>query len=146
MSKTITSAIIYAAALKHLGTAEVKGKASNPKIRAWIKQAAQWLDGDDSATAWCGCFRGAIGLATGTGVPREHYRAASWATWGQAVDITNAAAWQKGDTIVMTRPGGNHVCLFDRLEGNVVFCLGGNQGDAVTIDPYPRRRITHIRR
>jgi uncharacterized protein (TIGR02594 family) len=145
-AKPSPSAAIYAAAAKHLGTAELKGKASNPKIRAWIKQAASWLDGDDSATAWCGCFRGAIGLETGTGVPRAHYRAASWATWGRPVDITKPDTWQRGDTIVMTRPGGNHVCLFDRIAGNVVYCLGGNQGDAVTIAPFPRSRITHVRR
>ncbi len=145
MSQT-SSARLYAEALKHLGTSEVKGKASNPKIRAWIKQSAEWLDGDDSVTAWCGCFRGAIGLATCTGAPREHFRAASWATWGRPVDITKPGTWQRGDTIIMTRPGGNHVCLFDRLEGNVVHCLGGNQSNSVTIAPFPRSRITHIRR
>ena len=146
MSDLTTSARLYAAAKLHLGTAEIPGKATNPKIRAWIKQAAAWLDGDDSATAWCGCFRGHLGIQTATGVPKDHYRAASWATWGKAVNVSQPATWQRGDTIVMTRPGGNHVCLLDRVEGARAYCLGGNQGDAVTIASFPITRITQVRR
>lgn len=76
-----TSRRIYEAALPFLGTKEVSGKESNPLIKQWIHEAATWLDGDDSATAWCGCFRGHLGLITATGVPKEHFRAASWAKW-----------------------------------------------------------------
>jgi len=141
-----TSRRIYLAALNEVGVREVPGLKSNPKIQEWIKQAASWLDGDDSKTAWCGCFRGHLGLITGTGVPKEHYRAASWAKWGVAVDINNPETWQQGDTIVMTRPGGNHVCLFHHFDGTRVHCLGGNQGDAVSIAPFPLARITHVRR
>lgn len=146
MSKLTTSARIYAAALKHLGTKETPGPASNPNIQAWIKMAAAWLDGDDSKTAWCGCFRGHLGIETATGCPREHFRAASWAKWGKPVDLTKPETWQQGDTIVMTRPGGNHVCLLDRVRGSTVFCLGGNQGDAVTIASFNLSRVTHVRR
>lgn len=140
---------IYLAALEHVGTRELPGKGSNPKIAQWIKEAADWLDGDDSKTAWCGCFRGHIGLVTGTGVPPEHYRAASWAKWGNAVDVTRPETWEQGDTIVMTRPGGNHVCLFhgiSKTKTMVVECLGGNQADSVCIASFPFARITHVRR
>lgn len=141
-----TSERIYAEAARHLGVKEFPGKASNPQIKAWINQAAKWLDDDDSSTAWCGCFRGAVGLATGTGVPKEHFRAASWANWGEPVDVKAPKTWKQGDTIVMTRPGGNHVCLLDRVSGDSVYCLGGNQSDAVTIGRFPRSRVTHVRR
>lgn len=141
-----TSARIYVTALKYLGTKEVAGKGSNSKIQAWIKLAASWLDPDDSNTAWCGCFRGAIGYETATGVPSAHYRAASWANWGKSVPLATPSAWQRGDTIVMTRPGGNHVCLLDRVVGKTAYCLGGNQSDAVTIAPFPISRITAVRR
>lgn len=138
---------IYLAALAEVGVREVPGLKSNPKIEAWIKEAASWLDRDDSKTAWCGCFRGHIGLITGTGVPTEHYRAASWAKWGQPVDVKRPDLWQQGDTIVMTRPGGNHVCLFHSIaKDGRIECLGGNQGDAVSIAPFPLARITHVRR
>jgi uncharacterized protein (TIGR02594 family) len=140
------SETIYRAMAKWLGTRETPGKASTKAIQGWIKQAAEWLDGDDSATAWCGCFRGSIGLETGTGVPKAHYRAASWAKWGTAVPLTRPSMWQRGDTIVMSRPGGNHVCVLDRVDGSRVWCLGGNQSDAVTVAPFPIDRISHVRR
>jgi uncharacterized protein (TIGR02594 family) len=140
------SAIIYASALKYLGTKEVPGPRTNAKIKAWIKQAAVWLDDDDSATAWCGCFRGAIGIETATGVPATHYRAASWEFWGDPVNLSRKDLWQKGDTIIMTRPGGNNVCLLDSVEGRHVWCLGGNQSDAVTIAKFPISRVTSVRR
>lgn len=141
-----TSRRIYLAALAEVGVREVPGLKSNPKITGWIKAAAEWLDGDDSKTAWCGCFRGHIGLITGTGVPPEHYRAASWAKWGKAVPL-DPKQWQQGDTIVMTRPGGNHVCLFHAIaKDGRIECLGGNQADSVCIAPFPLARITHVRR
>lgn len=141
-----TSQRIYAEASKYLGTKEVPGSGTNKVIADWINQAASWLNRDDSKTAWCGCFRGHIGLITSTGVPKEHYRAASWATWGKPVDVSKPSTWQQGDTIVMTRPGGNHVCLLDRVSGDFVFCLGGNQSDAVTVSRFPISRVTHVRR
>lgn len=141
-----SSARIFAAAYKYLGTREIPGARSNPQISAWIKEAAGWLDQDDSKTAWCGCFRGHIGHQTATGSPPAHYRAASWATWGQPVDVKRPQDWQQGDTIVMSRSGGNHVCLFHHYDGERVWCLGGNQGDAVSIASFPISRITHVRR
>lgn len=144
--KLTTSSRLHAAALKHIGTREIAGKKSNTQIRTWIKAAATWLDGDDSVTAWCGCFRGHLGIITGTGVPPEHYRAAAWAKWGRAVPL-DPKQWQQGDTIVMTRPGGNHVCLFHAIaKGGRIECLGGNQADSVNITAFPLSRITHVRR
>jgi uncharacterized protein (TIGR02594 family) len=137
---------IYDAAKRYLGTMETPGSASTPLIKLWITCAADWLDKDDSKTAWCGCFRGAIGVETATGLPKAHYRAASWATWGKPVEVARPELWQRGDTIVMTRPGGNHVCLLDRVSGQYAFCLGGNQSDAVTISRFPLARITAVRR
>jgi uncharacterized protein (TIGR02594 family) len=140
---------IHLAALEFVGVREVPGLKSNPLITSWIKQSAEWLDRDDSKTAWCGCFRGALGILTGTGVVPAHYRAANWAKWGSAVDLRRPTTWQQGDTIVMTRPGGNHVCLFhgiDPKNRSRIECLGGNQADAVNITSYPCSRITHVRR
>lgn len=144
-----TSRRIYLAALEHLGTREVPGSRSHAQIQQWINEAATWLDQDDSKTAWCGCFRGHLGIITATGVPREHFRAASWAKWGEAVGLKRPDLWEQGDTIVMTRPGGNHVCLFhgiDPKNAGRIECLGGNQGDAVSIASFPLSRITIVRR
>jgi uncharacterized protein (TIGR02594 family) len=137
---------IYEAAKRYLGTKETLGSASTPLIKLWIAEAANWLDTDDSKTPWCGCFRGFIGMVTASGLPKAHYQAASWATWGKPVEIGRPDLWQRGDTIVMTRSGGNHVCLLDRVSGDYAYCLGGNQSDAVTISRFPLSRITAVRR
>lgn len=135
---------IYTHALRDKGLKEVPGSGSNPRIQQAIANAAQWLDKDDSKTAWCGCIRGQWGIETGTGVPPEHYRAASWAKWGKAVKSLDEAV--PGDTIVMTRPGGNHVCLYVSHNATHVWCYGGNQSDACNETRFPRERVTHIRR
>jgi len=142
---TARSERIYGHALRDNGLKEMPGRASEPRITAAILAAASWLDPDDSKTAWCGCIRGLWGIETGTGVPPEHYRAASWATWGTAVPggLKNAV---QGDTIVMTRTGGNHVCLFVRQDATHVWCFGGNQSDAVNVQKFPKSRVTHVRR
>lgn len=137
--------LIYNSASRYLGVKETPGKGTTKLIRQWIKEAASWLDGDDSATAWCGCFRGAIGMETGTGVPAEHYRAASWMQWGYAVNRHDPSQWKKGMTVVLLRPGGHHVALLDRVRGDKVYLLGGNQSDCVCIQHYPLKAVVAVR-
>lgn len=136
---------IYEHALKDLGLAEVVGKRSHPRIARAIKEAANWLNPDDSATPWCGCIRGLWGIETGTGVPAAHYRAASWAKWGKAVAL-DPTQWKRGDTVVMGRSGGNHVTLFSHMKGGKAYCLGGNQSNAVTLAPFAVSGIWAVRR
>lgn len=142
-----TSAAIYAAGLKYIGTKEIPGRKANALISQWIKQSAEWLDADDSATAWCGCFRGHLGMVTATGVPRAYYRARSWLDWGRAIDHKKPSEWQQGDTVIMSRTGGQHVCLFSALSSKAsAQFLGGNQGDKVSIAEYPLSRVIGVRR
>jgi uncharacterized protein (TIGR02594 family) len=136
---------LYEHARKDLGLAEVPGPGSHPRIQRAIELAARWLDDDDSQTAWCGCLRGLWGLETGTGVPHSHYRAAAWTRWGKAVTLTAAG---RGETVILTRPGGHHVGLFDSLsaDGLSVMVLGGNQGNKVSVAPYKRSMVVGVRR
>lgn len=138
-----TSSDIYAHAMKDVGLHELPGSQSQPRIFQAIKVAALWLDGDDSKTAWCGCIRGLWGLETGTGVPREHYRAANWLKWGRAAELP-----VKGDTVIISRKGGHHVGLFDHFSTDLkgVWLLGGNQSDKVGVNKYDVTSILGIRR
>lgn len=145
-AQTLRSQHHYARAKEYLGLKEQSGPGTHPKIKEMLALAPSWLDQDDSKTAWCGLFRGYIGHLCATGMPADHYRAAAWANWGVAVPLNNPAAWQRGDTIIMRRTGGNHVALLDRVEGNKVYCLGGNQSNAVTIAPFDLSLITAVRR
>jgi uncharacterized protein (TIGR02594 family) len=135
---------LYKHAKQDLGLKETPGKGSTLRIRQAIKRAAGWLDGDDSVTAWCGCIRGLWGLETGTGVPKEHYRAKSWLEWGRPVNLEDAVP---GDTVVLKRPGGYHVGLFDRLDAQAgkVWLLGGNQGNAVNVSPFSIHDVVGVR-
>ena len=136
----------YDFAKQYLGLREQPGPGTNPLLVPMFDLAPDWLDQDDSETAWCGIFRGWIAHKCATGLPAEHFRAASWAKWGRAVNVADPSTWQRGDTIIMTRPGGNHVCLLDRVAGAYVHVLGGNQENAVTIAKYLRSRVTAVRR
>lgn len=139
------SALHYKIASRYLGVHEVSGSKSHPLIAGWIKDAAEWLPRDDSETAWCGCFRGHVGMLAGTGVPSEQYRAASWLRWGVGAGL-DPNLWQQGDTVVMKRKGGFHVALFGGLSGREMLLLGGNQADSVCISEFALGGIVAVRR
>ena len=141
--KASNSARLYAVALPFLGMREVPGSASNPVISAAIKDAASWLDSDDSKTAWCGCIMGAWCKQAGLPVPSEYFRAASWLSIGSAVHLADAV---KGDIVILSRSGGSHVALFNSVSGDKVRLLGGNQSDAVTLADFKTSTIKGIRR
>lgn len=136
----------YALAKQYVGLKEQAGPGTHPLLVPMFDLAPDWLDQDDSKTAWCGILRGWIGHKCGTGLPAEHYRAAAWARWGSAVPVDKPAVWRQGDTIIMTRPGGNHVALLDRVTASYVFVLGGNQNNEVNITRYSLSRVTAVRR
>lgn len=142
-----TSALLYKHARKDLGLSETPGNASTPRIAYAITTAASWLDDGvkdvDGSIAWCGCLRGLWGIETATGVPKEHFRAVNWLNWGQHVDVEDA---QQGDTVVLKRPGGNHVALLDRIDGGRWYLLGGNQSNSTTIAPYSESLVLGVRR
>lgn len=140
-----SSQLIYAAALKDLGLHETDGRESTPRILEAIKAAADWLERDDSVTAWCGCIRGLWAIETKTGAPRDFYRAKSWLAWGSPVG--SLAQAQQGDTIIMKRPGGFHVGLYTGEHTARTFkMLGGNQSNRVSIVSQPIAAIVGIRR
>lgn len=141
---------LHAVAEKHLGTREVDGPRSNPTIVEWIMRAIPWMRGekvDDSTTSWCGVFLSELCDKLKLPKPSQPYRAKNWLEIGQHIPWDNA---QPGDIVVSSRGGGLfHVSLFDRWGDNgrtFWWSLGGNQRNAVTRAPYPRKWIVGIRR
>jgi uncharacterized protein (TIGR02594 family) len=134
---------LYEHAMKDFGLSEVTGSKSNPRIQKAIARAADWLDSDDSKTAWCGCMMGLWCKELGLPVPKEYFRAASWRNVGKEVLLDDAIP---GDIIVMSRTGGNHVTLFSKVKDGLVYCLGGNQRDAVNISSFSVKLVDNIRR
>jgi len=142
----IPSEAIHAAARAHIGTTEWPGARHNPDILAMFEAAGQPMADDE--TPWCAAFAGAVlaqcGLS-GTG----SLTARSYLKWGVEVQPDDA---RPGDIVVLWRGSRNgwqgHVGFFDGFAngGRKIRILGGNQGNAVSIQSYDRARLLGIRR
>jgi uncharacterized protein (TIGR02594 family) len=125
------------------GVAEVPGPAAHPRISLYYSALGDTLE--DDTTPWCSYFVNYCVSQTGregTGKPN----ARSWLSWGDPV----TGAPRFGDIVVFWRvdPASwqGHVGFFVGEEEDRILCLGGNQGDAVSIAPYARSRLLAYRR
>lgn len=126
-------------ARKHIGKREVAGPASNPWIvRMWQRIGWGAVYKSDGIP-WCGGFVADCMLAAGVTPPKTAPRALDWSTWGVPCPP------QVGAVVTMGRKGGGHVCFLVGQHGDYYLCLGGNQGDAVTVAAFPKSRINAIR-
>ncbi|HEY8566169.1 MAG TPA: TIGR02594 family protein [Beijerinckiaceae bacterium] len=127
-------------ALRHHGTAERAGPASNPAILAWAAETGLANVYRADATPWCGLFMALLAHRTGKPVPNEPLWALSWAAWEEG-----AAAPMLGGVLVFRRPGGGHVGLCVGEDAAAYHVLGGNQGDRVSIARLAKARLVAAR-
>ena len=135
---------IYDVAESHLGVKEYPAAKHNPTIIEYYKASGHsWVQDDE--TPWCAAFVGAVLAECGMRGTNE-LNARSYMKWGQPVDISKA---QKGDVVVFWRGSPNswkgHVAFFSHTDGENVWVLGGNQGNAVSLKPYPMSRLLGVR-
>jgi uncharacterized protein (TIGR02594 family) len=142
----------YSLAERFVGLKEAKGPTSNSHVLAMLQLDAGWVV--DDSTPWCSAFLNYVAWLLR--LPRSKNLAArSWLTVGTPVPIEQARPGF--DVVILKRGGGDqpgvevleapgHVALFSGLEGDTVFCLGGNQGDQVSVVGYPVNRLLGIRR
>lgn len=126
-------------ARRHLGLREIKGAPTEPRIAGWLKKLGAWW-GDDE-TPWCGTFVAAVMQAQSIPVPKAWYRAKGWVDWGRRLTTPTV-----GCVVVFERTGGGHVAIVvgcDQI--GRLLCIGGNQGDAVSIAPFDRSRVIAYR-
>jgi uncharacterized protein (TIGR02594 family) len=134
-------------ARKHIGQKEVPG----PGVNAWIRDLWHGLPGgpwfwkhygqDDSKLPWCGAFCAGVFKRCGIAIPQRYASAVSWLEWGQKI---NAPAF--GCVVVFSRHGGGHVgIVVGKDQRGRLMVLGGNQGDAVSVAPFDRARVTGYR-
>jgi uncharacterized protein (TIGR02594 family) len=137
---------VYDAANDYLGLEEWPGARHNPQVVGFAEAVGHaWVQDDE--TPWCASFVGAV-LAQ-VGLPHTgKLNARSYLDWGVPVDLADA---EQGDVVVFSRgdPNGwqGHVAFFHGIDssGNILV-LGGNQGNRVSIAPYPRSRLLGVRR
>lgn len=134
---------LYNHALADFGLSEVSGSGSNARIKQAITLAADWLDKDDSKTAWCGCMMGLWFKELGLQPPAEFFRANNWRNVGKKILLSEA---KQGDIVILTRTGGKHVAILSKHEKGMVYLLGGNQNNQVNISAYNQALVEEVRR
>jgi uncharacterized protein (TIGR02594 family) len=134
----------YRLATEELGQQEIRGAAHNPRIVAY--QQATGLRANDDETPWCGSF--VAWCLREADVPYNAARAAaarSWLSWGRRLDRPTI-----GCIVVFWRGKRDgwqgHVGFYaGRAKNGDILVLGGNQGDSVSIRPYPADRLLGYR-
>ena len=131
---------------------EVEGIISNPLILAMLRLDNDWVT--DDATPWCSAFVSFVAWILD--LPRSRSLSArSWLLIGEPVALEDAAPGF--DVVILKRgkgpqPGAEvlkapgHVGFLAGWEGLDVLVLGGNQGNAVTVQRWPRSSVIGIRR
>jgi len=128
-----------ASARQYIGLREVPGPKNSTVITGWLTKLKAWWS--DDATPWCGTFAATCVTEAGLTPPKDWYRAMAWLSL--PVSLPRPAY---GCVVVFTRQGGGHVGFVvgkDR-SGNLMV-LGGNQGDAVSVRPFPLIRVAGYR-
>ncbi len=133
----------FSVATHFKGLSEVHGSVDNPQIVEMFRVSGH-PEVDDDETPWCAAFVGACLRLSG-------YRssgslgARSYENFGEDLKKTP----QRGCIVVFTRgdpkAATGHVAFYDHDDGNNVVVLGGNQGDAVTLAPFPKSRVLAYR-
>ena len=142
----------YGIAQRFVGLKEVNGLASNPQILAMLRLDGSWPRTDE--VPWCSAFVNYVAWLLR--LPRsKSLGARSWLAVGRPIASRDAEA--AFDVVVLQRGGANqpgpdviaapgHVGFFAGMEADRVLVLGGNQGDAVSLESFPASRILGIRR
>ena len=136
---------LYDIAERFIGMREISWPVDNPQILAMLRLDADWPPGDE--TPWCSAFVNYCAWLLR--LPRsKSLSARSWLNVGRPVDI--GFAEPRFDVVILWRgeedgPFG-HVGLFAGLVHQKVALLGGNQGDAVSLQEYPLDRLLGVRR
>jgi len=124
----------------YIGTKELAGAGTSPVIAGWLTRLrSSWRDDE---TPWCGTFVAGVFTCFEIAPADQWYRARAWLNWGVPLEAPRA-----GCVVVFERgPAAGHVgfVVGEDSRGNVL-TLGGNQGDAVSIASFPRRRVLGFR-
>jgi uncharacterized protein (TIGR02594 family) len=124
-----------------LGVAEGPGGANNPRVVRYYADAGH-PEAREDEVAWCAAFVGACLERAGIGSTRS-LMARSYLAWGQAL-----AEPRTGAIAVLSRgsdPSLGHVGFLVGLTASDIVLLAGNQGDAVSVQTFPRSRLVGLR-
>ena len=129
-------------ALSQYGQKEIEGKEDNPTIISYARDSGfMWVSNDE--TAWCAIFMNWVAMKDG--YERTHLpNARSWLKIGEKIETPHV-----GDVVIFKRGNSTwqgHVALFVRVDGEYIYCLGGNQSNQVKISKYKKSDLLGYRR
>jgi uncharacterized protein (TIGR02594 family) len=128
------------AAEREIGTHEIVGPVNNARIVEYASYTT--LKAQDDETPWCSAFICWCFEVCGIRSTRLA-NARSWLNWGAPI-----AKPVEGCVVILKRgaPPSGHVCLFIREQnGDMITCLGGNQGNQVKYSHYPKANVLGYR-
>jgi uncharacterized protein (TIGR02594 family) len=126
------------------GVKEAAGPRNNPRIMQMAREAG-FPQYTHDGIPWCALF--ANWVVQSLGVPGTgKLTARSFLDWGAEVPLEAAP---RGSVVVFWRGSPSswqgHVAFLDRIDGNNVLVLGGNQKDEVNVSAYHRNRVLGVR-
>ena len=127
------------AALRELNVSEIPGMRHNPRIIEYHR--ATKLAARTDETPWCSSFVGWC-IAQAELAPTGEANARSWLDWGD--DLVEP---RLGAVVILARgdPPAGHVGFWIAGDHRWAFVLGGNQGNRVSVAPFPRDRVLGYR-
>lgn len=134
---------IHEVAVKELGVHEIPGPEANARIMEYEKHTDRGYTGSDEE-AWCAKFANFV--TDEAGFPGTHHaNARSFLNWGVELEVPIL-----GCIVVMKRGDSEtqgHITFCDHpdISNGIVRCIGGNQGDAVSVARFPVEKVLSYR-
>lgn len=129
--------------LSHYGMKEVEGANSNPDILAFFKELGYNV-ADDSTTAWCSASLSYFAKKCGY----EYSKTLDARSWLKMPIMVLKP--EVGDVVVFWRESPQswkgHVGLYIAQDNNIVYTLGGNQNNSISISAYPKDQLLGYRK
>lgn len=132
-------------ALGEIGTREIPGPLTNPRIAEYYKSTNLGGLPEDSATPWCSAFCNWVMEHAGYRTLRRA-NAKSWLGWGMALPLAEprigaiTVLW-RGDPAAET----GHVAFYGGAHKDQVWLFGGNQNNEVGWQLYGTGRVVGYR-
>jgi uncharacterized protein (TIGR02594 family) len=129
-------------ALQEYGVSEVPGPGTNARILQYLQELGS--DIRDDETPWCSIFMSWVAKTAGYEYSQELV-ARSWLKLGDIVTDPKL-----GDIVIFWRVSPRsyqgHVGIYICERNGLIYCLGGNQNNRVSIDGYVASRVLGYRR
>lgn len=125
----------FIVALNEVGIKEFEGEHHNPRIVEYHQSCDLKAKSDE--IAWCSAFVNWCFMKSGMENRTKSAAAISWRNWGELTDEPKV-----GDIAVFRRVGSSwrgHVGFFVAEDEHRVLILGGNQGNKVSFQWYPKQ-------